>query len=160
STPPEIDLSLAISVFGLGYVGTVTATCFADMGFRVIGVDVSQSKVNMLTSGRSPIIEARVAEIASSAHAAGRLTATTEAVEAILNSQITFVCVGTPSLRSGQLDLRHLEKVAGEIGAALAQKDSQHAVVIRSTVLPGTTESVVIPAIEQTSGRKAGEGYA
>jgi len=153
-------VSLAISVFGLGYVGSVTMACFAEMGHRVIGVDVNPSKVDMLGSGRSPVVEARVGEMISSAHSAGRLQATVDAREAIRDSGITFVCVGTPSLRSGQLDLRHLEKVANEIGAALKEESSYHVIVVRSTVLPGTTESLVIPALERASGRKAGSDFA
>lgn len=152
-------MSVAISIFGLGYVGSVTAACFAHMGHRVVGVDVSQAKVEMLASGRSPIVEARVGEMVSAAHAAGRLHATTNAGQAIHDSEITFICVGTPSLRSGQLDLRHLEKVANEIGAALAEKGAHHVIAVRSTVLPGTTESVVIPALERASGRKAGADF-
>ncbi|MGA8762723.1 MAG: nucleotide sugar dehydrogenase, partial [Candidatus Sulfotelmatobacter sp.] len=105
-------------------------------------------------------VEAQIGEMASAAHAAGRLHATTDAGQAIRDSEVTFICVGTPSLRSGQLDLRYLERVANEIGAALAGKDSYHTVVVRSTVLPGTTESVVIPALERTSGRKAGADFA
>jgi GDP-mannose 6-dehydrogenase len=153
-------VSVKISVFGLGYVGTVTMACFARMGHHVIGVDVSQTKVQMLASGRSPIIEAQVGEMISAAHSAGRLQATINAAQAIRDSDVTFICVGTPSLRSGQLDLRHLEKVASEIGTALAEKDSYHVVTLRSTVLPGTTESAVIPALEQASGRKAGSDFA
>jgi GDP-mannose 6-dehydrogenase len=153
-------LSVRISVFGLGYVGTVTMACFAHMGHHVTGVDVSQGKVEMLASGRSPIVEAQVGEMIAAAHSEGRLQATTNAAQAICNSDVTFVCVGTPSLRSGQLDLHHLDKVAHEIGAALAQKKSHHTVTVRSTVLPGTTESLVIPALERASGRKTGHDFA
>lgn len=134
--------------------------CFAHMGHHVIGVDVSQSKVEMLASGRSPIVEAQVGEMIAAAHAAGRLQATVNAAQAICDSEVTFVCVGTPSLRTGQLDLHHLEKVANEIGAALTEKKSHHVVTIRSTVLPGTTESTVIPTLERTSRRAAGKDFA
>src|ERR1700684_1955571 len=120
----------------MGYVGSVSAACFAHMGHRVIGVDVSPAKVEMLASGRSPIIEARMSELGSEGHAAGKLDATTDAAKAVHESEISFVCVGTPSLRSGKLDLSHIEKVAREIGAALMQKKSPHAFVLRSTVLP------------------------
>jgi GDP-mannose 6-dehydrogenase len=153
------SVGLSISVFGLGYVGSVSAACFASMGHRVIGVDVNPSKVEMMESGRSPIIEARMNELVAEAHVACRLHATTDSIEAVLNSEVSFVCVGTPSLRHGKLDLSHIEKVAREIGAALKQKKSPHAFVLRSTVLPGTTESVVRPILEEASGRCSGSAF-
>ena len=152
-------MSVSISLFGLGYVGSVSAACFARMGHRVIGVDVSPAKVEMLASGRSPIIEAQMNELITAGHAAGKLTATTDAGKAVQESEISFVCVGTPSLRSGKLDLSHIEKVAGEIGEALKNKKSHHVVVLRSTVLPGTTQTLLIPTIEKFSGRKHGVDF-
>jgi GDP-mannose 6-dehydrogenase len=130
------------------------------MGHRVIGVDVSHPKVELMASGRSPILEAGINELIAEGHAACRLHATTEAAEAIRGSEISFVCVGTPSLRSGKLDLSHIERVAEEIGAALRQKNSCHTVVFRSTLLPGTTDSRVIPVLEKASGRRAGKDFA
>lgn len=152
-------MSLSISIFGLGYVGSVTAACFAHKGHRVIGIDVSRAKVEMFASGRTPIIEARMSELVAEGHQAGRLSATTEAAAAVHNSDVSFVCVGTPSLRSGKLDLSHVEHVAREIGAVLKNKVRPHVVVLRSTVLPGTTESMVIPALESASGRKSGGDF-
>ena len=152
-------MSLSVSIFGLGYVGSVSAACFASKGHRVIGVDVSRAKVEMIEAGRSPIIEARMSEMVAEANRACHLHATTDATAAVLNSDITFVCVGTPSLRSGKLDLSHIEKVAAEIGAALKQKQTKHTFVLRSTVLPGTTESVVLPILERASGRQAGADF-
>ena len=149
-------MSFSISVFGLGYVGSVSAACFASMGHRVIGVDVNPAKVEMVESGRSPIIEASMNELVAEGRRGCRLHATTDSIAAVLESDISFVCVGTPSLRSGKLDLSHIEKVAREIGAALMQKKSPHAFVLRSTVLPGTTERMVQPILEQASGRRAG----
>jgi GDP-mannose 6-dehydrogenase len=153
-------VDLSISVFGMGYVGSVTAACFAHIGHRVTGVDVSAAKVEMLAAGRSPIIEARMSELVEEAHRGGRLLATTNAVEAVRNSTISFVCVGTPSLRSGKLDLGYVERVVHEIGAALKQKKSYHLVVLRSTVLPATTESLVIPTMEKASGLRSGTDFA
>ncbi len=153
-------MDLSISVFGMGYVGSVTAACFGHMGHRVIGVDVSPAKVEMMASGRSPIIEARMSELVEEGHQEGRLRATTDATQAVLDSEISFVCVGTPSLRSGKLDLSYVERVVYEIGAALKQKNSYHVIVLRSTVLPGTTESLVIPTVEKASGRRAGTDFA
>ena len=153
-------MGLKISVFGLGYVGSVTAACFAHVEHQVIGVDVSGQKVDALGAGRSPIIEARVSELLADAHKHGRLKATIDAAVAVRESDISFICVGTPSLRSGKLDLSYVERVAREIGAALKQKKSQHVIVVRSTVLPGTTETVVIPAVEQASGLRAGPDFS
>jgi GDP-mannose 6-dehydrogenase len=146
---------VSISIFGLGYVGSVSAACFANLGHKVIGVDVSPTKVDALASGRSPIVEARVSELLEEGHKTGRIRATTEASVAVRESDVSFVCVGTPSQRSGKLDLGYVERVVREIGAALKQKKSHHVVVLRSTVLPGTTESLVIPAIEESSGLRA-----
>ena len=153
-------MSSSISVFGLGYVGSVTAACFAHMGHRVIGVDVNPAKVEMLAAGRSPILEARMNELVSEAHACHRLTSTTDTSFAIHGSEISFLCVGTPSLRSGKLDLTHVEHVTSEIGTALKAKESFHVIVLRSTVLPGTTESLVIPALEKASGKQEGVDFA
>ena len=152
-------MGLTISIFGLGYVGSVSAACFATMGHNVIGVDVNPSKVAMIESGRSPIIEASMNEMVAEAHAAGRLHATTDSAAAVLGSEISFVCVGTPGLPNGKLDLSHVEKVAREIGATLKQKNSAHTIVVRSTVLPGTTETIILPAIEQASGKRSGSGF-
>ena len=152
-------MTLSISVFGLGYVGSVSAACFASQGHRVIGVDVNPAKVEMVESGRSPIIEAGMNELVAEGNRACRLHATTDSTAAVLQSDISFVCVGTPSLRNGKLDLSHIEKVAREIAAALKQKDSAHTFVLRSTVLPGTVESIVLPVLEQVSGRRAGTDF-
>jgi GDP-mannose 6-dehydrogenase len=114
----------------------------------------------MMAAGRSPIIEARMSELVEEGHRSGLLHATTDAVDAVRNSEISFVCVGTPSLRSGKLDLGYVERVVHEIGAALKQKKSHHVLVLRSTVLPGTTESLVIPTLEKASGLRAGTDFA
>jgi GDP-mannose 6-dehydrogenase len=129
------------------------------MGHRVIGVDVNPAKVEMVESGRSPIIEAGMNELVAEGNRACRLHATTDSTEAVLQTDISFVCVGTPSLRNGKLDLSHIEKVAREIAAALKQKKSAHTFVLRSTVLPGTVESIVLPVLEQVSGRRAGSDF-
>jgi GDP-mannose 6-dehydrogenase len=153
-------VGLPISVFGMGYVGSVTSACFAHVGHSVTGVDVSPAKVEMMASGRSPIIEARMSELVEAGHRTGLLRATTNAEDAVRDSEISFVCVGTPSLRSGKLDLGYVERVVREIGAALKKKDSYHVIVLRSTVLPGTTESLVIPTLEKASGCRAGTDFA
>lgn len=150
----------SISVFGMGYVGSVSAACFAHVGHKVIGVDVSPLKVEMMASGRTPIVEARMSELVEEGHRAGLLRATTSAEEAVCNSEISFVCVGTPSMRSGKLDLIYVERVVHEIGLALKKKKAFHTVILRSTVLPGTTESLVIPTLEKASDLRAGEDFA
>ena len=152
-------MSLSISIFGLGYVGSVSAACWARAGHRVTGVDINSAKVELLASGRSPILEPCMSELVAEAHRASRLHATTDGVAAVRDSDVSFVCVGTPSLRSGKPDLSHIQHVGREIGAALQQKRSHHVVVLRSTVLPGTTESVFIPTLESASGRRAGGDF-
>ena len=153
-------MSLSISIFGLGYVGSVSAACFASMGHRVIGVDVNPAKVEMLDSGRSPIVEARMDEMVAKANQSCRLHATTDSIAAVLGSEVSFICVGTPSLRNGKLDLAHIERVGQEIGAALKRKPAHHVVVLRSTVLPGTTESVLLPILQKESGKRAGVDFS
>jgi GDP-mannose 6-dehydrogenase len=148
-----------VSVFGLGYVGSVSAACFAEDGHHVIGVDVAPDKVASLNDGRSPIVEKGLDELIRQNVDNGRLRATTSTAEAIAGTDISLVCVGTPSRKNGSLDLSYLERVAEQIGAALKDKDGYHVVVVRSTVLPGTTHDVVIPAIERTSGKQYGAGF-
>ena len=150
----------SISIFGLGYVGSVTAACLAHRGNRVIGVDVNLDKVEALDSGRSPILEPQLNELVAENNKACRLHATADPLAAVLQSEISFVCVGTPSQRNGKLDLSHLERVCQQIGEALARKDKFHLVALRSTVLPGTAENLVIPTLEKASGKLAGKDFA
>jgi len=152
-------MSRSISVFGLGYVGSVTATCLAHKGYSVIGVDLSPDKVEMLESGRSPIVEPRVAELAAESHSACRLHATTDSADAVMDTEISFLCVGTPGLRNGKLDLGHIGPVCEGIGRTLAKKNSFHLVVLRSTILPGTTQSIVVPTLEKASGKCMGKDF-
>jgi len=126
----------------------------------VTGVDTNRSKVEMLESGLSPILEAKMNELVAEGHEACRLHATTDSRSAVLKSDISFICVGTPSLRNGKLDLSHVQHVSNEIGVALREKGRHHTVVLRSTVLPGTTESIVLPALEKASGLRAGVDFA
>jgi GDP-mannose 6-dehydrogenase len=147
---------LKISVFGLGYVGTVSAGCFANQGHEVIGVDPVRTKVDLTNQGRSPIIEADIGEIISATVGSGRLRATDDVLEAVRNTDLSFVCVGTPSQPNGNLDLRYIRRVCEQIGAALKDKEGRHVVAIRSTVLPGTVRNIVIPILEEASGKSAG----
>ncbi len=150
---------MRVSVFGLGYVGAVSAACLAADGHVVVGVDRNATKVDLLNSGKSPIIETGIDEMIRSAHAEGRLNATSDASEAIRSTELSLVCVGTPSESNGSLSLAHIRNVCGDIGAALATLDRYHIVIIRSTVLPGTVREVVIPEIERASGKKMGADF-
>ncbi|HMC78817.1 MAG TPA: UDP-glucose/GDP-mannose dehydrogenase family protein [Vicinamibacterales bacterium] len=150
---------MRVSVFGLGYVGSVSAACFAEDGHEVVGVDVAAAKVQSLNEGRSPIVEKGLDELIRGNTANGRLRATTSTAEAVRATDLSLICVGTPSRKNGSLDLTYLERVAEQIGEALKDKDDYHVVVVRSTVLPGTTHDVVIPALERTSGKKYGTGF-
>lgn len=147
---------MKISVLGLGYVGTVSAACLAQDGHEVIGVDPVASKVDLVNSGRSPIIEEHIEELIASSVQAKLLRATQDPAHAIEESDLSFVCVGTPSQKNGNLDLSYIRRVCEEIGAALGNKTTRHTVVIRSTVLPGTMRGVVIPVLEARSGKRAG----
>src|SRR5687768_7622969 len=128
-------MSLAISVFGLGYVGCVSAACFAREGHEVVGVDVSESKVEMVNSGRSTIVEDGIADLVRDVHGAGRLRATRDVAHAVESTSISLICVGTPSRANGSIDLGYIERVAEQIGDALRNKDAHHTVVVRSTVM-------------------------
>lgn len=149
-----------VSIFGLGYVGSVTAACLAHKGHRVIGVDVNPDKVQTFEDGVSPVIEVHLDELVGDGRRACHLHATTNSSAAVCESDVSFACVGTPSNGSGKLDLAQIEHVCGEIGRGLALKNSFHTVVFRSTVLPGTTQGVVIPALEAASHKRAGVDFA
>ena len=148
-----------VSVFGLGYVGSVSAACFAADGHTVVGVDINADKVASISEGRSPIVEKGLGDLIAQGAATGSLRATRDTGEAVNATDLSLICVGTPSRRNGSLDLTYLERVCEEIGHALRQKDDYHVVVVRSTVLPGTTHSVVIPALERSSGKHNGTGF-
>ncbi len=150
---------MRVSVFGLGYVGAVSCGCFANDGFEVIGVDVNPLKVQLMNDGRSPIVEERIGDLLADAVRSGQLRATTDVAEAVNNSDISVVSVGTPSSAAGRISLDAVQRVSEEIGRAIAQKSDRHLVVVRSTVLPGSVRSVVVPALERTSGKQMGDGF-
>jgi GDP-mannose 6-dehydrogenase len=150
---------MRISIFGMGYVGAVCAGCLANRGHSVIGVDISDVKVDLINAGRSPIVEPGLDDLLRNGVAAGRIRATTNTAEAVRESDLSMICVGTPSLRNGDLDLHYVENVASEIGAALRDKAGWHTVVVRSTVLPGTVKNRVIPMLESASGKRAGHDF-
>ena len=146
-------------MFGLGYVGSVSAAAFAADGHEVIGVDVHPGKVDAINAGRSPIVEPGLDDLLREGVTSGRLRATTSTAEAVLGTDLSLICVGTPSRRNGSLDLTYLTRVCEQIGDVLRDKPDYHVVVVRSTVLPGTTHAHVIPALETHSGKKYGEGF-
>ena len=146
---------MRLSIFGLGYVGTVSAGCLASKGHHVIGVDKNETKVSLLNGGRSPIIETHIEELLEVAHGERQLSATVSAADAIQDSELSLVCVGTPSETNGSLNLAHVRNVCTDIGAALKTLPRRHTIVIRSTVLPGTMRDVVIPLLEEASGKRA-----
>ncbi|MBI2840570.1 MAG: UDP-glucose/GDP-mannose dehydrogenase family protein [Acidobacteria bacterium] len=148
-----------ISVFGLGYVGTVSAACLARDGHSVIGVDTNPAKVDAIAAGKSPVLEPGLSDIVARAVAAGKLRATTRGDEGVLASEITLVCVGTPGGTDGRPDLRYVRHACSQIGSALATKPGFHVVGMRSTLLPGTLRSVVVPILEEASGKCVGEGF-
>jgi GDP-mannose 6-dehydrogenase len=148
-----------ISVFGLGYVGSVTGAALAEDGHTVIGVDVNPDKVASLNAGRSPIVEPGLPELIAKNVAEGRLSATTDPAAAIAGTELSLISVSTPSRKNGSLDLTYLTRVCEQIGEALRDKDGYHIVVVRSTVLPGTTHGTVIPTLERCSGKTYGEGF-
>jgi GDP-mannose 6-dehydrogenase len=149
----------SISVFGLGYVGCVSAACLASRGHRVFGVDVNPDKMESIRQGRSPVVEEGIGDLTAEVVAAGNLVVTADAHAAVLDTDISLICVGTPSTAGGGLSTRYLEKVTAEIGAALRDKDRWHVVVYRSTMVPGTCEKLLIPRLEQTSGKRAGVDF-
>lgn len=150
---------MKVSVFGLGYVGSVSAASFAADGHTVVGVDVNPEKVASLNEGRSPIVEKGLDELIRTAAADGSLRATTDTAAAVRDTDLSLLCVGTPSRKNGSLDLSYLARVCEQIGDAIRTKDAYHVVVVRSTVLPGTTHETVIPALEAASGKKYGSGF-
>jgi len=150
---------MRLSVFGLGYVGCVSAACFAKEGHDVIGVDVNAQKVGIINAGNSPIVENGIGELMQEVVASRKLRATTNSAEGVLESDISLVCVGTPSNANGSLDLRYITRVCEEIGAALKTKAERHVVIVRSTMLPGTIENTVIPALEKYSGKNVGKDF-
>ncbi len=145
---------MKISIFGLGYVGAVTTACLAQEGHYVIGVDPNQTKVKIINSGQSPIIEKDLEPMIVRGVKAGRIRATTDSKEAVLNSDVSLICVGTPSNGNGSLNVGYIESVSQEIGVALKEKDDYHIVVVRSTMLPGTIENTIIPILERESCKR------
>ncbi len=150
---------MKISVMGLGYVGAVSAACLVDGGHTVIGVDPNETKVELINNGESPIVETGLAELIAEGTKSGKLRATTNLNEAVLESELSLICVGTPSQINGSLDLSYVRRVCEQIGSTLKEKGDYHVVVIRSTMLPGSINETVIPALEMASGLVEGNDF-
>jgi GDP-mannose 6-dehydrogenase len=150
---------MKLSIFGLGYVGTITSACLARNVHEVVGVDINRHKVELLNDGKSPIVEEEIGDMVMESVRAGRLRATEDVRDAILNTDISLICVGTPSNGNGSLSLHSVISVCRSIAQVLRHKRDYHLIVLRSTVLPGTVSRVILPLIEQESGKKLGNGF-
>ncbi len=150
---------MKLAIFGLGYVGVVSAACLARDGHQVAGVDPNRIKTRLVTEGKSPIIEPGLEELIREVVADGRLTAGTDVVSAVDHADVMFICVGTPGQSNGSLDLSYVRRVCQDVGTALASADRYKIVVIRSTLLPGSMQSLVIPTLEEFSYKKAGKDF-
>jgi len=151
---------MKISIFGLGYVGVVSAGCLASRGHEIIGVDVNEDKVTMLNDGVSPIVEKDLPELLAKGKEKGLIRAIIDSSEAIKNTEISLICVGTPSRANGSLNTKYLEHVCEEIGEVLKVKEEKHIIVFRSTMIPGTNRDLLIPLLEKTSGKKQGKSFS
>jgi len=150
---------MKISIFGLGYVGAVSLACLSRDGHDVIGVDIDRTKLDLIMAGKTPVVEEGMVDLMARVAASGKVTVTTDAQAAVLDSEISLVCVGTPSAANGSQDQGAILRLAEEIGRAIAEKQEPHVVVFRSTLVPGTVEDVLRPIIEAQSGKKEGEDF-
>jgi GDP-mannose 6-dehydrogenase len=148
-----------ISVFGMGYVGCVTAAALSQRGNHVVGVDINGQKVEAIAVGESPVLEKGLSELIAESVRSGKLTATTNGAAAVSETELSLLCVGTPTKKNGSFEYSHLMGAVREVGAGIARKSEPHIVALRSTLLPGTTESLVIPELEKVSGKKAGTDF-
>jgi GDP-mannose 6-dehydrogenase len=150
---------MRISIFGLGYVGAVSLACLARDGHSVIGVDIDPAKLELIRSGKTPVVEEGMVELIAQVAASGRVSVSTDVVHAVMNSELSLVCVGTPSALNGSQDQSAIIKLAHELGHAMRNKPVGHVFVFRSTLVPGTVEDVLKPIIERESGKRAGEAF-
>ncbi len=150
---------MKISIFGLGYVGAVSLACLSRDGHQVIGVDIDQSKLDLIATGKTPVVEEGMVDLMKQVAASGLVSVTTNTEQAVLDSELSLVCVGTPSAPNGSQDQRAILALAASMGRALRQKSSPHVVVFRSTLVPGTVETVLRPIIEEASGKKDGVDF-
>jgi GDP-mannose 6-dehydrogenase len=150
---------MKISIFGLGYVGAVSLACLARDGHSVIGVDVDEAKLDLIRSGKTPVVEEGMVDLMARVAAAGKVSVTKDAVQAVLDSELSLICVGTPSAPNGSQDQSAMLKLAHDLGRAMREKSGGHVFVFRSTLVPGTVEDVLRPIVEQESGKKDGRDF-
>jgi GDP-mannose 6-dehydrogenase len=151
---------MRITIFGLGYVGAVSMACLARDGHQVVGVDLDPLKLELIRSGRSPIIEEGIQELTKKVIEERRVTVTDDVQQALLSTDLSFVCVGTPAMANGSQDLSAIQRLAEQLGVALKSKHEHHVIVIRSTVRPGTVEELIKPTIEKHSGKLVGRDFS
>ena len=151
---------MRISIFGVGYVGVVSSGCLVSVGHTVVAVDVAADKVALINQGKSPIVEVEIDELVAAGVADGKLSATTDVEAAIRTTEVSFISVGTPSAANGSVSMIAVEAVLGSIGRALRDKSTPHTIVMRSTVPPGTAETIAIPILERESGLRHGDGFS
>jgi len=150
---------MKISIFGLGYVGAVSLACLSRDGHDVVGVDIDKAKLDLIAAGKTPVVEEGMVDLMADVAAAGRVVVTTDVQQAVRDTDISLVCVGTPSAANGSQDQSAVLRLAADIGKAIADKQVPHVVVFRSTLVPGTVEDVLRPIVEAASGKKDGEGF-
>jgi GDP-mannose 6-dehydrogenase len=150
---------MKVAVFGLGYVGCVSAACFSSAGHEVYGVDINHEKVKLINHGKSPIVEPGLDKLISEGVSNQLIRATTVAADAVEHADVVFICVGTPSNSNGSLDLSYVKRVCQDIGQALANKKGYAVISIRSTMLPGNAEETLLPLLEEASGKRAGKDF-
>ena len=148
-----------ISIFGLGYVGAVSLACLARDGHSVIGVDIDKAKLELIRDGKTPVVEDGMVDLMASVAASGRVTVTTDVTQAVLDSELSLICVGTPSAPNGSQDQSAMLKLVRELGRAMRGKTGGHVFVFRSTLVPGTVEDVLLPIVERESGKRDGDGF-
>jgi GDP-mannose 6-dehydrogenase len=148
-----------ISIFGLGYVGAVSLACLARDGHSVIGVDVDKTKLDLIRNGRTPVVEEGMVDLVARVASSGKVSVTTDVMRAVLDSELSLICVGTPSAPNGSQDQAAIVKLAHDLGRAVREKAEAHVFVFRSTLVPGTVEDVLRPIVERESGKRDGEGF-
>jgi len=150
---------MKISIFGLGYVGAVSLACLARDGHSVIGVDIDKAKLELIRDGKTPVVEEGMVDLMANVAASGRVTVTTDVIQAVLDSELSLICVGTPSATNGSQDQSAIIKLAHDLGRAMRGKTGDHVFVFRSTLVPGTVEDVLRPIVERESGKRDGDGF-
>src|SRR5262245_8664726 len=148
-----------ISIFGLGYVGTVSLACLAREGHQVVGVDIDPTKLALIREGKTPVVEDGMVELMAAAVASGRVCVMEDVRQATLETELSLICVGTPSAANGSQDQSAMLSLAATLGRAMRENEQPHIFVFRSTLVPGTVEEVLVPILETESGKKEGTDF-